>query len=100
MPPQVLLLGIEAHVCVLQTAVDLIEKGLEVHVLVDGVSSQRPGDRAVALQRMAQSGAFLSSSEMVLFQLMKDAKHKDFKAISGLVKEQRPEMLPLYSSSL
>mmetsp|Transcript_26494 Transcript_26494/g.57810 ORF Transcript_26494/g.57810 Transcript_26494/m.57810 type:complete len:204 (+) Transcript_26494:116-727(+) len=88
---QVLLLGIEAHVCVLQTTLDLLERGYEVHLLVDGVSSQRAHDRAVGLQRVAQAGAFLSTSEMVLFQLMRDAKHKEFKAISALVKEPRAD---------
>ncbi|KAG1664253.1 hypothetical protein FOA52_003507 [Chlamydomonas sp. UWO 241] len=91
---QVMLLGIEAHVCVLQTTLDLLERGYEVHLLVDGISSQRPGDRAVALQRMVQSGAFLSTSEMALFQLMRDAKHKDFKAVSALVKEERMDPIP------
>ena len=47
---QVLLLGIEAHVCVFQTAVDLLEDGYEVHLVVDAVSSKRPSDRATALQ--------------------------------------------------
>ena len=95
---QVLLCGIEAHVCVLQTALDLLDKGYEVHVVVDGVSSQRPADRAVGLSRMAQSGAFLTTSEMVLFQLLKDATHPDFKEISALVKEARPaEQLPIIS---
>lgn len=47
---QVLLLGIETHVCVFQTALDLIEAGYEVHLVVDGVSSKRPTDRAVAIQ--------------------------------------------------
>lgn len=56
---QVLLVGIEAHVCVLQTALDLLEKGLEVHLLVDAIGSQREHDRAVALQRMSQAGARL-----------------------------------------
>eukprot|EP00878_Enallax_costatus_P024792 GHUV01026481.1.p1 GENE.GHUV01026481.1~~GHUV01026481.1.p1 ORF type:complete len:166 (+),score=44.81 GHUV01026481.1:286-783(+) len=56
---QVLLCGIEAHVCVLQTTLDLIEHGYEVHVVVDGVSSQRHPDRSAGLHRAAQSGAFL-----------------------------------------
>ena len=47
---QILLLGIETHVCVFQTAVDLIEEGYEVHLVVDGVSSKRPTDRATAIQ--------------------------------------------------
>lgn len=96
---QVVLLGIEAHVCVLQTALDLLARGYEVHVVVDGVSSQREVDRAVALQRLAQSGVFLASSEMVLFQLAGDAKAPGFKAISELAKEERaPHMVALHSS--
>jgi nicotinamidase-related amidase len=51
-----MLLGIEAHVCVLQTTLDLLDKGYEVHLLVDGISSQRAHDRAIGIQRMAQSG--------------------------------------------
>lgn len=94
---QVLLCGIEAHVCVFQTTLDLLESGYEVHLLVDAISSQRPHDRAIALQRMAQMGAHLSSSEMALFALMKDAKNQHFKEISNLVKEQRPEPLPITS---
>lgn len=53
---QVMLVGIEAHVCILQTSLDLLQAGLEVHLIVDGISSQRQADRAVALQRMAQVG--------------------------------------------
>ena len=60
---QVLLCGIETHVCIFQTALDLLERGVEVHVVVDGVSSQRSGDRSVAVQRLAQAGAWLCTSE-------------------------------------
>jgi nicotinamidase-related amidase len=58
----VLVVGIEAHVCVLQTALDLMAKGYDVHVLVDGVSSQRLADRAVALHRLSAAGAFMATS--------------------------------------
>ena len=70
------------------------ERGYEVHILVDGVSSQRLGDRSVALQRLSQAGAFLATSEMALFQLMVSTAHPAFKAISALCKEARPEQLP------
>lgn len=70
------------------------EGGYEVHVLVDGVSSQRFSDRAVALQRLVQSGAFLTTSEMTLFQLMVGTHHPAFRTISGLCKEERPAALP------
>ncbi|KAF8073015.1 isoc2 [Scenedesmus sp. PABB004] len=95
---QVLLCGIETHVCVLQTTLDLLEGGYEVHILVDGVSSQRLPDRAVGLQRAAQSGAFLVTSEMALFQLMEDAKAEHFKEISKLVQEPRMDSLGLPSA--
>ncbi|PNW79169.1 hypothetical protein CHLRE_09g403034v5 [Chlamydomonas reinhardtii] len=84
---QVMLVGIEAHVCVFQTSLDLIERGYEVHLLTDGVSSSRPHHRAAALQRMAQAGVLFSTSEMALFQLCGDAKHPRFKEVSALVKE-------------
>lgn len=70
------------------------ERGYEVHILVDGVSSQRLSDRSVALQRLSQAGAFLATSEMALFQLMVSTAHPAFKAISALCKEARPEQLP------
>lgn len=91
---KVLIVGIETHVCVLQTSLDLLERGYEVHVLVDGVSSQRLGDRSVALQRLAQAGAFLATSEMAMFQMMVNTAHPAFKAVSALCKEERPEQLP------
>ncbi|KAI7845477.1 hypothetical protein COHA_001025 [Chlorella ohadii] len=93
---RVLIVGIETHVCVLQTTLDLLERGYEVHVLVDGVSSQRLGDRSVALQRLAQSGAFLATSEMVMFQMMVNTAHPAFKAVSAICKEERPEQLPAH----
>ncbi|KAK9826062.1 hypothetical protein WJX74_009140 [Apatococcus lobatus] len=96
---QVVLVGIEAHVCVTQTALELLEGGYEVHVVTDAVSSSRLGDRATAIQRMMQSGAFAVTSEMVMFQLCGGAKHPAFKTISTLAKEQRPDMLPAASDA-
>jgi len=66
----VVLFGIEAHVCVQQTCLDLLEMGKEVHVVCDGVSSQQPFDREIALQRMATSGAYLTTSQSLAFMLM------------------------------
>eukprot|EP00242_Pyramimonas_sp_CCMP2087_P000090 CAMPEP_0198197076 /NCGR_PEP_ID=MMETSP1445-20131203/651_1 /TAXON_ID=36898 /ORGANISM="Pyramimonas sp., Strain CCMP2087" /LENGTH=165 /DNA_ID=CAMNT_0043866225 /DNA_START=216 /DNA_END=713 /DNA_ORIENTATION=- len=88
---QILLTGIEAQVCVFQTALDLLARDYEVHVLVDGVSSSRTLDRNVGISRMAQHGAFMSCYEMALLQLMRDSKAPHFKAISELLKETRPE---------
>ncbi|CAM9152231.1 unnamed protein product [Discosporangium mesarthrocarpum] len=82
------LFGIEAHVCVTQTCLDLIEEGHRVHVVCDGVSSQKPFDRAVALQRMQKAGAFLTTAEQVVLQLLHSADHPSFKAVSSLVKQR------------
>lgn len=87
----VVLFGIEAHVCVQQTAFDLLESGFDVHVVADGTSSQRHFDRMIALERMKQSGVFVSTSESILFELMRDSKHSHFKEISALFKEPRED---------
>ena len=64
------LFGIEAHVCVQQTALDLLEDGHDVHIVVDGVTSQQPFDREIALQRLSAAGAFLTTAQSVAFMLM------------------------------
>ena len=66
----IVLFGIEAHVCVQQTCLDLLEMGKEVHVVCDGVSSQQPFDREIALKRMANAGAFLTTAQSLAFMLM------------------------------
>ncbi len=83
---QVLLCGIEAHVCVNQTAHDLLALGLQVHLLSDCVSSRSAQNKQVGLDKMKQSGALPSSTEMALFELMRDARHEQFKAIQKLIK--------------
>jgi nicotinamidase-related amidase len=87
----VILCGIEAHVCVLQTCMDLLDKGYKVHLVVDGISSQRAFDRQVALQRMEQEGAKLTTSESVIFQMAGSADHPHFKAISSIAKSMAKE---------
>lgn len=82
-----LIVGLETHVCVLQTALDILESGSNVHVVVDAVSSSRPLDRQTALQRIEAAGGILTTAESALFMLMKSANHPNFKTISGLVKE-------------
>jgi len=83
----VVLFGIEAHVCVQQTCLDLLELGKEVHLVCDGVSSQLPYDREIALQRMANAGAFVTSAQSLAFMLMQSAEHPNFKAVSKLTVE-------------
>lgn len=76
-----ILSGIEAHVCVLQTAIDLREMGKNVFVVADAVGSRNPLDKKFALKRMAQAGIEIVTSEMVAFELLEDAKNPKFKEV-------------------
>lgn len=80
------LFGIEAHVCVLKTALDGIKNNFEVHVVSDAISSRTLENKKIAIERMKQSGVFIASTEMILFQLMKEAGSNEFKEISRLIK--------------
>ncbi|WP_165088961.1 isochorismatase family protein [Neisseria yangbaofengii] len=81
----VILLGAEAHVCMLQTVLDLRAKGLAVYVPFDCTTSRNPANKDNALQQMRDAGAVVGSSESVLFQLLGDAKHPAFKTVSKLI---------------
>lgn len=67
-----------------QTCLDLLEEGKDVHVICDAVSSQQPFDREIALQRMSQAGAYLTTAQSAAFMLMKGADHPNFKTVSKL----------------
>lgn len=81
-----ILCGAEAHICVLKTALDALKEGYEVHVVADAVSSRTPENKQLALERMRQAGAFITSIEMILFMLLDKAGTDEFKAISKLIK--------------
>jgi nicotinamidase-related amidase len=83
---QVLVCGIEAHVCVNQTTHDLLARGYQVHLLTDCVSSRAARDREAGLSKMLRAGALPSTVELALFELMRDARHEQFKAIQRLIK--------------
>lgn len=83
---QVLVAGVEAHVCVYQTVEDLLTRDVAVSVIADAVSSRTAQNREIALRRMASDGAKLSSTEMALFELTVAAGTDEFRAISRLVK--------------
>ena len=79
---QLVLIGIETHVCVMQTALDLCEAGYQVFVVVDAVSSRHELDHHYGLKRMKQAGCHLVTSEMVFFEWVEKAGTPEFKALS------------------
>lgn len=81
----IILIGAEAHVCMLQTVMDLRQKGLNVYVPADCTTSRDPANKDNALQQMRCLGATVTNSESILFQLLADAKHPAFKTISKLI---------------
>ncbi|MEI8573999.1 hydrolase [Methylomonas sp. EFPC1] len=83
---QVVIIGQEAHVCVLQTALELLSANYQVHVLADVVCSRQVLHKDYALQRMQQQGVTLSCHESVLFEWLRDARHSHFKTISALLR--------------
>jgi len=83
---QVLLVGIETHVCVYQTALDLVELGYGVEVVCDAVSSRTGQDKEVALQKMREHGVGQTTTEMALFELLESAEAEQFKEILRIVK--------------
>jgi nicotinamidase-related amidase len=80
--PQVVVVGVEAHVCLLQTALELLEEGKEVYVVADCVASRRAFDRDVALERLRQEGARIVTREMVAFEWLGEAATPLFREIS------------------
>ena len=82
----VILCGIEAHVCVAQTGLDLLDAGLRVFVAADAVSSRTAENCRLGLERMREAGAVLVSAEMVLFEWLERAGTEEFKLIRALVK--------------
>lgn len=82
----VILTGIEAHICVQQTALELLERGYGVYVVQDCIASRKGSDNLCSQQRMARAGAVLTTYEAVLYELLGGAKADGFKAISAIVK--------------
>ncbi len=83
---QVVLCGLETHICVNQTAHDLLNEAFEVHILNDAVGSRQEQDKATALSKMNMNGVVPSCVEMALFELLRDSKDDQFKAIQSLIK--------------
>ncbi len=83
---QVILVGIEAHVCVLQTAIQLIAEGYQVFVVADGICSRQRDNYEASLNRMSRAGVTICNTESVLFEWLRDAKHEHFKKLSRLLR--------------
>lgn len=83
---QVLVCGIEAHVCAYQTSMDLMGRGYEVYVVADAVSSRTAGNREIGIQKLLASGAILTSTEMALFELLKTATDPKSKDLFRIIK--------------
>jgi nicotinamidase-related amidase len=83
---QALLMGIETHVCVYQTARDLLTRGIEVEVVADCAASRSPRNHEIGLNRVQQAGGRVTSVEMALFELLHDADNPHFRTISRIVK--------------
>jgi len=87
---QIVIAGMETHVCVMQTVIELLGSGHEVHVCWDAVSGRGEEYRRHALERMAAAGATLTNHESVAFEWARDKNHPQFKALSALMKEGQP----------
>lgn len=86
--PKVVLAGIEAHVCVLQTGLDLLDQSFRVYLPADAVASRYAIDQDMALRRLESAGAILTTCETAVFEWVGGANHPQFKAVSNLVQER------------
>ncbi len=84
--PQLVLAGMESHVCVLQTALDLSSRGFQVFVAEDAVCSRNPENHRNAMDRLRHAAVTVTNTESVIFEWLRDAKHEKFKAVSALLK--------------
>jgi isochorismate hydrolase len=82
---QIIIAGIEAHIGVMQTALDLINEGFEVFVVSDAIGSRAPASREIAMRRLERSGAFLVDAEMVIFEWLEKAGTPEYKSVSALL---------------
>jgi nicotinamidase-related amidase len=84
--PHILVVGIEAHVCVQQSVLDLLRRGYTPYVCADAVSARRELDREIALQRMRDAGAIVTTVESIIFELLGQADSEEFKRVLKIVK--------------
>lgn len=82
----IIIIGIESHICVYQTSIDLIDNGFSVHIVADAVSSRTKENSDIGLAAMRNAGAYVTSTEMVLFEILRSAGNAGFKDIQKIVK--------------
>lgn len=85
---QVIITGMEAHVCVYQTVLGLLEDGYRVHLVRDAICSRNKADYTSSVENAGKAGAVVTTAETILFQLLKKSTHEQFKAVSKLIKER------------
>lgn len=85
-PERIALAGIEAHICILQTALDLLKLGYGVYILLDCMGSRRQLDKEVAIQRMISAGAIPATWESLVYEVLGSAEHEKFREILEIVK--------------
>lgn len=83
---QIILCGIEAHVCVMQSALDLLNNNYEVFVVQDAIASRCKDELKIAISRLREAGAVIISTEMAVFELLQSSKHPSFKELQALIK--------------
>ena len=83
---QIILVGMEAHICVLQTALDLLQASKQVFVVEDAILSRTPANKANAIARLQQAGAVITNTESVIFEWLGNANHEAFKTLSKLIR--------------
>ena len=86
---EIVIVGIESHICVTQTTLDLLREGHKVYVLADGVSSCNPQEIPIALNRLRAEGAVVTTSESFLYECMGDAGIEGFREIAKLVRDEK-----------
>ncbi len=83
----IIICGVETHVCILQSVIDLLHIGFSVYLPVDAISSRNKVDHKIAIERMRLAGAVISTTESVLFEICQDSSNIEFRQISNLIKE-------------
>ncbi len=82
---RIVLFGLESHICVLKTALEAMKMGIEVHAVADAICSRKEENKYLGIERMKQSGVFIVSTEMVLFQLLDDSGQEEFMKLRKLI---------------